>query len=95
MITYDYPAIEQALDMMTKKATEIANQADEQQTQVKQILTGWTGSTADAYDVLCNDLESDLHANVGILNNLKTTFSNGAEEMQRQDRSGGNNVAGS
>jgi WXG100 family type VII secretion target len=94
MITYDYDAIEQVIEMMTKKATEIANQTDEQQQQVKQIMQGWQGSTADAYNKLCDDLEKDLQANVDILNQLKTTFQSGAEEMQMQDRKGGDNVGG-
>ncbi|MFL6119486.1 WXG100 family type VII secretion target [Actinophytocola sp.] len=95
MITYDYQAIDEAIDMMAKKATEIANQTDEQQQQVKQIMGNWTGSTADAYNKLCDDLEADLRANVDILTNLKTTFGQGADDMRQQDAKGGQNVAGS
>jgi WXG100 family type VII secretion target len=95
MITYDYAAIDEAIDMMSKKATEIANQTDEQQKQVQAIMGNWTGSTADAYNKLCDDLEADLRANVEILNNLKTTFGQGADEMKHQDAKGGQNVAGS
>ena len=95
MITYDYAAIDEAIDMMTKKATEIANQTDEQQQQVKAIMGNWTGSTAEAYNKLCDDLEADLRANVEILNNLKATFGQGADDMKQQDAKGGQHVAGS
>ncbi|MFC5291141.1 WXG100 family type VII secretion target [Actinokineospora guangxiensis] len=92
MIRYDYEAIDVAISMMQKKAQEIANQTDEQQQQVKAIMVGWEGSTALAYNALCDDLEKDLRENVGILEQLKATFQQGANDMQDMDARGGKNV---
>ncbi|WP_370942286.1 WXG100 family type VII secretion target [Amycolatopsis sp. cg5] len=87
-IKYDYPVIEQCLGMMSKKATEIENQADELEKSVKSIMTGWEGSTADSYERLAGDLKADLIANKTNLENLKAALERAAQEMQDKDRSG-------
>ena len=92
MITYDYPVLEEAISMMTKKAEEIRKLTDDQQADVMRIMTDWKGSTADAYNKLCDDLEADLTANIGILNDLKTKMSQGVEQMQLTDAQGGKHV---
>ena len=92
MITYDYPVISEAIGMMTKKADEIIQQVEIQRKSVQAALGNWTGSTADAYNKLCNDLENDLRANVDILNNLRDTMKNGADEMDITDKNGGKHI---
>ena len=91
-IIYDYPVIEQCVDMMGKKANEILHQTDDLEKDVKRIMTDWQGSTAEAYNRLCSDLDSDLRQNVDNLNNLNKTLHEAADRMRQQDNQGGNRI---
>lgn len=93
-ITYDYAAIDQCLSMMSKKAQEIQTQTDNLESDVKKIMVDWEGATAQSYDRLANDLRNDLTQNRENLDNLNKTFDQAAQDMQDQDRRGGQNVAG-
>jgi WXG100 family type VII secretion target len=93
-ITYDYPVIEQCVDMMKKKAEEIIGQTDALENDVKRILVDWHGSTADAYSQLCSDLKNDLQQNASNLNNLKTALHTAADNMKQQDQRGAGRVSG-
>lgn len=92
-ILYDYPVIEQCIDMMKVKADEIIGQTDDLEKDVKRIMVDWKGSTAEAYNQLCADLESDLRQNVDNLNNLKMAVHSAAEAMKRQDQQGAGGVS--
>lgn len=94
-ITYDYDTIDRCLEMMSKKAGEIQSQTDQLESDVKAIMTDWTGATADAYNQLCNDMRNDLQQNKDNLDNLNKTFDEAAEKMKHQDKSGGKTVGGS
>jgi ESAT-6 family protein len=91
-ITYDYPVIEQCIEMMKNKAEAIIAQTDDLENDVKRIMVDWKGSTADAYNQLCSDLESDLRQNVDNLNSLKTAVHGAAEAMKQQDGKGAGGV---
>ncbi|GAA1027416.1 MULTISPECIES: WXG100 family type VII secretion target [Amycolatopsis] len=88
-ITYDYTTLETCVDMMSRKASEIQAQTDELEADVKKIMVDWKGSTADAYNQLCDNLRGSLHANVGNLQNLRGKLEAGAAAMQQQDSRGG------
>ena len=92
MITYDYAVLDDAIGQMTARANQIIQQVEDQRKSVQQVLGNWTGSTADAYNKLCDDLEKDLHANVDILNNLRDAMRNGADEMDITDKNGGKHI---
>jgi WXG100 family type VII secretion target len=94
-IVYDYATIDQCLSMMSKKAEEIQNQTDALETDVKNIMADWKGSTAEAYDQLCSDLRNDLISNRNNLDNLNKAFDEAAENMKQQDKSGAGNVGSS
>lgn len=91
-IKYDYPVIEQCIEMMKSKANEILNQTEDLEKDVKRIMVDWKGDTADAYDRLCGDLSSDLRQNADNLNSLKTAVHEAAIAMQQQDSSGAGGV---
>jgi len=87
-ITYDYPVIDECLSMMSKKAQEIQSQADDLESDVKKIMIDWKGSTAEAYNRIANDLQQDLIANRGNLDNLQKTLQASAANMQDADSRG-------
>jgi ESAT-6 family protein len=92
-ITYDYPVIEQCIDMMKQKAEEVSAQTEDLEKDVKRIMVDWKGDTATAYDRLCSDLASDLRQNVDNLNSLKTAVHTAAEAMKQQDSHGAGGVS--
>jgi ESAT-6 family protein len=94
-IKYDYKAIDDCLVMMTNKANEIEGLTTDLENDVKKIMTGWEGSTADSYNALANDLRNDLVANRDNLNSLNQQLDLAAERMKAQDKKGASNVQGS
>jgi WXG100 family type VII secretion target len=94
-ILYDYDRIDQALVLMSNKAKAIQDQTDTLESDVKTIMAWWEGSTAVAYNQLCDDLRNDLIANKENLDNLNRTLDAAAEKMKHQDKKGGQNVSGS
>jgi len=93
-IKYDYPAIDECLVLMSKKAEAIEGLVNGLDADVKKILGEWTGSTADSYNSLANDLKNDLMANKGNLDNLNHQLDLAAERMRQQDKKGASNVQG-
>lgn len=93
-ITYDYNVIELCITMMQNKAREIIGQTDAFEADVKRIMVGWEGATAQAYDQVAADLRNDLQANVDNLDSLKRTFGESADKMKEMDRRGGQGLGG-
>jgi WXG100 family type VII secretion target len=93
-IVYDYDTIDACLVMMSKKAEEIQSQTDGLASDVKRIMVGWEGDTAQAYEQLTTDLRNDLIQNRENLDNLNKAFDQAKIEMQNQDRNGGKTVGG-
>jgi WXG100 family type VII secretion target len=91
-IVYDYDAIDDCLDLMQKRATEVQERADELAADVKGILGEWTGSTSERYDSTANDLKRDLIDAQGRLTNLRANLQAAAEAMAHADASGAKNV---
>jgi len=91
-ITYDYNVIEECVQMMSKKATEIEEQTNGLEDDVKRIMLDWEGSTAEAYNSLANDLRNDLNSNRDNLNNLNRALAEAADRMKQQDRHGASSV---
>jgi WXG100 family type VII secretion target len=94
-IKYDYKVIDDCLVMMTNKAKEIESLTTDLSGDVKKIMVDWTGSTADSYNALANDLQNDLIANKDNLDNLNHQLDLAAERMRQQDKKGASNVQGS
>jgi WXG100 family type VII secretion target len=93
-VKYDYAVLEECLSMMKSKASEIQNQADELETDVKKIMVDWQGSTAERYNQLANDLDNDLVANRANLDSLTKALQQASESMQEQDSSGARRMQG-
>ncbi|ALG10360.1 WXG100 family type VII secretion target [Kibdelosporangium phytohabitans] len=85
-ITYDYTTLEYCVEEMRKAAQWIVEQTDAMQADVKKILVGWTGDTADAYDRLCDDLEGDLTVNANDLTSLEKKMEDVIHKFQLQDK---------
>ncbi|GAB3746651.1 hypothetical protein GCM10027598_85150 [Amycolatopsis oliviviridis] len=88
MITYDYEVIDQCLTMMKNKATEIEGQTTDLENDVKRIMVGWQGTTADAYDAKCQGLRGNLITSREQLDSLRVALQAGAEGMRDQDARG-------
>ncbi|AGM08008.1 WXG100 family type VII secretion target [Amycolatopsis keratiniphila] len=92
-ILYDYPVIEQCISMMMKKANEIDNQATALSSDVKTIMVGWKGETANAYEQRSTNLQQGLDTHRQNLLNLRKSLSDAAERMANADKSGGRSIA--
>lgn len=94
-ITYDYPTIDRCLEMMEAKARQILGETTDMANDVKTIMVGWEGTTADAYQRLAGDLRADLEQNVDNLKTLNKELDAAAERMKLQDKKGGAGLGGS
>ncbi|GAA1981846.1 WXG100 family type VII secretion target [Amycolatopsis minnesotensis] len=92
MIKYDYAVLDDMINAMKAQAQRIIEKTEEQRNNVKQIMGEWEGSTAQAYNSLCDDLEKDLQANADILEQLRAKMHSGVNEMQTADQNGAKHV---
>lgn len=92
-IKYDYEKLDTAFQELTKISNFIDTTLDEQRSKVQAIMADWHGSTADAYNSLCIDLDSDMKGNIETLGMLKNAAREGAVRMQDADAKGGKQVA--
>ncbi|RSN39929.1 WXG100 family type VII secretion target [Amycolatopsis sp. WAC 04197] len=88
LITYDYDVIDQCLTMMKNKALEIEGQTTDLENDVKRIMVGWMGSTAEAYDAKCQRMKGNLITSREQLDSLRSALQAGAQGMQEQDARG-------
>lgn len=92
-IKYDYEKLDTAFQELTKISNFIESTLDEQRKQVHTIMADWHGSTADAYNSLCTDLDQDMNGNIETLNLLKQKAHEGAMRMQETDSKGAGSVS--
>ncbi|MFD9888099.1 WXG100 family type VII secretion target [Amycolatopsis sp. NPDC058986] len=92
MIKYDYAVLDAMIDAMKAQAQRIIEETEQQRKHVNEIMGDWQGSTAEAYNSLCNDLESDLRANADILEQMRAKMHSGVDEMQVADKNGAKHV---
>jgi WXG100 family type VII secretion target len=92
MIKYDYAVLDEMINAMKAQAQRIIEQTEEQRKNVQKVMGTWEGSTAQAYNSLCDDLERDLQGNADILEQMRAKMKSGVDEMQVADQSGAKHV---
>ncbi|MDT8912071.1 WXG100 family type VII secretion target [Amycolatopsis sp. PS_44_ISF1] len=91
-IKYDYEKLDAAFQELTKISNFIETTLDEQRSNVQKIMADWHGSTAEAYNSLCSDLDGDMKSNLETLGMLKNAAHEGSQRMQEADAKGGKQV---
>ncbi|PWW63304.1 WXG100 family type VII secretion target [Actinokineospora spheciospongiae] len=91
-VLYDYDVIEQCVTLMKNKANEIAGDVKELQTDVKNIMVNWEGTSAQAYESLSTDLVADLGKHNDYLEQLKVKLEAAASGMQGSDSDWGKKI---
>ncbi|WP_424186979.1 WXG100 family type VII secretion target [Actinokineospora sp. G85] len=84
-INYDYEIIQQTINLMKRKASEIEADVEEMQAAAKSLLAGWTGDSADSYNSLSDDLSKDLQNHRVYLEDLKDELQAASTGMNGAD----------
>ncbi|WP_156753230.1 WXG100 family type VII secretion target [Actinokineospora pegani] len=84
-VNYDYDLIEQTVRIMKEKAEEIEADVAKLRGDVQQLLSGWTGDSAESYNSLSLDLGKDLDNHQLYLEDLKDELRAAATGMNGAD----------
>ncbi|GAA4545123.1 WXG100 family type VII secretion target [Amycolatopsis samaneae] len=93
-ISISYGPARQGIDDMMNANNEITAQMEDLETQVKNILPNWTGTTADTYRQCAQKISQALTHSTMVLANTAGATGQGVEDLQNRDKKLSNLFAG-
>jgi WXG100 family type VII secretion target len=90
---YDYGVLDECINMMKQKSSEIETQCGNLAAQVNELMGTWTGSTATMYNTTADDLKAEMERANQNLELTRQALHGGSTNMQDTDARGSKNIA--
>jgi WXG100 family type VII secretion target len=85
-ITYNYPALDQGVQVMRRANNQISDETNNLIRDTKNLLAGFEGQASTAYDAAAQRISTSLNEGNAKLNTLSGKVASGAQGMGDSDR---------